>query len=381
MEIEEVQSSFIWGGEEDENTIHASLQPYEERVQQKLLSKSECNDLISYKYTDKCVYENCWDDFTHKARGIIFNKKTGECVAKVWPKFFNLNEKVETSLKNLPKEPYEVFDKRDGSAGVLFWEGDEPKIATLGSFASPQALEATKMLKELYPKIKDLRRDLTLLFEIIYPENKIVCDYKDKRELVLLSAFNRLTGEEANYSYLQILSEDIGFPLVEKYDLTIEQMIELQKTLPKDKEGFIVRFKSGLRLKIKGEEYLKLHRIVSGITPLNIWRELKNGLLPDSYKKMIPEELLPDVEKIESELNIKWNNIFNEIRADIERLPLLELDEKNNLTKISSKLLGLFIKDNNLKHSGILFSYFNDKTGEKVNDYISKQIRPTSNVL
>ena len=67
-------------------------------------------------------------------------------------------------------------------------------------------------------------------------------------------------------------------------------MIELQKTLPFNKEGFILCTKDGLRVKIKGEEYMRIHRAISAATPLNIWKSLKGGVLPEDYLVGVPEE-------------------------------------------------------------------------------------------
>ena len=69
-----------------------------------------------------------WDEYTRAARGIIFNKRTGECVARPFPKFFNLGEMPESQLNKIPKDPsnYEVYDKLDGSLGILYWRHDRP---------------------------------------------------------------------------------------------------------------------------------------------------------------------------------------------------------------------------------------------------------------
>ena len=45
-------------------------------------------------------------------------------------------------------------------------------------------------------------------------------------------------------------------------------------------EGVVIRFASGLRLKLKREEYQRLHRIVTGVTPRRIWEMLKDGSPP-----------------------------------------------------------------------------------------------------
>ena len=62
-----------------------------------------------------------WNEYTLKARGIIFDSETGECIALPFKKFFNVNETQNTLIGNLPQEPFEVFDKLDGSLGISYW--------------------------------------------------------------------------------------------------------------------------------------------------------------------------------------------------------------------------------------------------------------------
>ena len=97
-------------------------------------------------------------------------------------------------MEHLPNEPFEVYEKLDGSLGILYWLGDEPYIATRGSFESPQAQIATELLRAY--DLSGLDRRRTYLFEIIYPENRIVVNYDDRRELVLLAIIDTATGRE-----------------------------------------------------------------------------------------------------------------------------------------------------------------------------------------
>ena len=97
------------------------FEKHEEYIKKGLLSKSELGNLILYNYTDKCVYEDIWDDITLNSRGTIYNKNTGEIVSQSFPKFFNHNQdftktmqtpKLLGELRNLP---HWVQEKVDGS--------------------------------------------------------------------------------------------------------------------------------------------------------------------------------------------------------------------------------------------------------------------------
>src|SRR5258708_3429749 len=131
---------------------------------------------LLFNYTEEAMFKNTWNDVERVSRGLIVNYLTYELVALPFTKFFGLEQQPETSLLNLPSSECEVTAKMDGSLGILYWCSDGPAIATRGSFTSDQAIWATKFLRERFD-LSGLDRDITLLFEIIYPENRVVLDY------------------------------------------------------------------------------------------------------------------------------------------------------------------------------------------------------------
>lgn len=384
------------------------FEPYDKLVEQGYLNKQEQGDLILYNYTDKCTYDKMWNKYTMESRGLILNKVTGDTVARPFPKFFNLGENQDTILSKMPNESYECFEKLDGSLGILYQDpaDNEWKIATRGSFNSEQAKRATEMFKRVchhshdfeyivthsdkWNDLKDLH-DYTLLFEIIYPENRVnpgarlVVDYGSKETLVLLGAIHKVTGKDLDRDNLAMVSFLIGLPIAKKFDYTIEQMIALQKTLPVTEEGFVVKYASGFRVKIKGQEYCKMQRILNSITPIFLWEIMQEDpefKLNDHYMMSIPEELLPEVNEIQAKLHYEYKKVRTLIHQKYTEWKLqtpgyIDLDEKQKL-----KSLGLFSQEpiNNVKYPGILFAWHNQKF-DQVKKSIIKLIRPTGNVI
>ncbi len=73
-----------------------------------------------------------------------------------------------------------------------------------GPSPAEQALRANAMLQTKYASaLARLSPDKTYLFEIIYPENRIVVNYGDVEELVLLAIIDNATALD--------LPEDLGF--------------------------------------------------------------------------------------------------------------------------------------------------------------------------
>lgn len=381
--VEEVKSLKQYHIDLGKLDVHSSLEHFEQKVLEGYVSRTDKDNLVLYNYADKCTYDRMWDQITTQCRGIIFDKNTGACVARPFSKFFNIGEHETTFLKHLPDEPFEVFDKCDGSLGIIWNYDGKWNVSTRGSFTSEQAKQAAEMLSQY--DLSEIDNDLTLLTEIIYPENRLnagarlVVDYGGVRQLVLLAALNRTTGEEMSRKQVELLSEAIGMPLVKSYSHSIEEMIELQKTLPAQREGFVVRFSNGLRVKIKGDEYMKMHKILNSISPLSTWEVMKDGIVPEEYLITLPEEVWDEIKAIQTKLEASYSKVKHELWNTVESIPLLQ-EKPWKLSHEFRKQLGLFLMASTLKHKAAVFNVVLGK-GEAVDSYLMDQIRPRANVL
>ncbi len=275
------------------------------KVNDKLISiqKHPEANLFIYNYSPKVQYEKLWDEITMMARGLILDTEMN-IVARPFGKFFNLEEHTESEIPNLP---FDVYEKMDGSLGILYWLNDKPFIATRGSFNSEQSQHANEILYSKYPHTFDnIDKSSTYLFEIIYPQNRIVVDYGLIDDLVLLTIINNETGEER--------IEDIGFPIVKKFD-GINDLKELKALEQDNKEGFVVRFKNGFRVKMKFAEYVRLHRIITGISNIVIWEYLSEGKSFDELLEKVPDEFYQWVKKTKEQLENNFNSIKKECES------------------------------------------------------------------
>lgn len=348
------------------------IEALEALVNEGFLRKSVKDDLMLYGYTDRCTFERHWTDLTRAARGLILDPQ-GRAIAIPFPKFFNLNEMPETEVKNLPQNEYVCYEKLDGSLGILFNYKDEWHISTRGSFYSEQAVKAKEILSKY--DLSRLDKLTTFLVEIIYPENKIVVDYGQEEKLVLLGAVDTTVGKECALAYLQIAASKSGMPMANVYKYSIEEMIALQKTLPKNNEGFVVRWAGGFRVKIKGEEYLKIHKMISNMSLLSFWESMEAGIVNKQYLAQLPEEFRSEFEPMVESLETSYLQIMKEIEEDVAALPTREN------TKEAKKAIGMFVQgQNSLKHPTAMFPYIN-KSVDGLNKYVMRTIRPTGNSL
>jgi RNA ligase len=238
--------------------------------------------LLIHNYTEKAQYENVWNAATLACRGLVV-ASDGRVLARPFAKFFNHGQPgaPEFDLDG----PVSVTDKADGSLGLLFPTPDGFAVATRGSFDSEQARHATRVWRERYAGRFTPPPGRTVLFEIIYPGNRIVLDYGDLDDLVLLGAVDVATGRSHGPGAVP----DWPGPAVESF--AYSTLAEALAAAPRDnREGLVVHFTGpDTRLKIKYSEYVRLHRIVTGLNPRVVWEALVAGTL-DELLEPLPDE-------------------------------------------------------------------------------------------
>lgn len=255
--------------------------------------------LTIWNYSESVQYEKKWDEITLSCRGLVTDNE-GNVVARPFKKFFNIEEN-----KHTPTEEFDVYEKMDGSLGILFNYKGEWVLATRGSFTSDQSVKGTELLQKY--DYNRLNPDYTYLFEIIYPENRIVCTY-DFEDLVLLGMIHTKDGDEVNIHSgnedirFKNLLNNLGFNIVRKYD-GISDYSYLKQTISNNREGFVVKFSNGDRIKIKGEEYLRLHKIMTNLSTTGVWEVLSTGGKMEDYLKDVPDEFYKKVKMYVQSLN------------------------------------------------------------------------------
>ena len=160
-------------------------------------------ELSIYNYSDACVWESQWSPVTLACRGLIVEDISRRVVARPYPKFFNHGQ-LEAPELGLDEEVV-VMDKADGSLGILFPLPGEHgyAVATRGSFASEQAQWATRFFQRVYADVFSPNPAWTYLFEIVYPENRVVLDYGDTEDLILLGAVEIASGRSIHVEEAQ----------------------------------------------------------------------------------------------------------------------------------------------------------------------------------
>ncbi|TXN41715.1 2'-5' RNA ligase [Methylobacterium sp. WL30] len=326
--------------------------------------------LLIYCYTQRCVYDHGWDRYSLLARGLIVDYDAGAVVATPFPKFFNLGERGAV----VPDLPFEAFEKLDGSLIIAFHHAGSGRwrTATKGAFDSSQAVWAQARLDAM--DTSALVPGTTYLFEAIYPENVIVVRYPEAG-LSLLAAYDA-SGREVPFAELMDLGEasHFAFKVVQRHAfISLAEMITTVVALPRDKEGFVIRFADGTRVKVKGDEYKRLHGVISRCTPLAVWDVMAAGGDLEEMRRDLPEEFWADFDQIAVVLQARYLKLISGVSLAAELA-----------AGLSDKELGLRLSEVPDPIRPFLFPFrkaTTDEAREKLRLAMLRTIRPNGNLL
>jgi RNA ligase len=257
------------------------LKHIEDGVVRKQVHPDYSDQLYILNYSEQAQFGRIWDAVTNVCRGLIVaaHPDGDYVIARGFNKFHNYNTEYipETMDANLPNVTPVATQKLDGSMGLpYYWDG-KWSVATRGSFASDQAKWATAWLRHNYPFFNNGPLS-TPVCEVIYKENRIVVDY-DFEGLVLLGFVDLATGYELGRLFCEDWAFAKQFPIVKKFEKTLAECAAENNL---NEEGYVLTYDKGrdvapLKIKVKFADYVRLHRILTGLNPKAIWEMLEAG--------------------------------------------------------------------------------------------------------
>lgn len=244
--------------------------------------------LIMFNYTSTAHnllhrFPAGWTPELRRCRGIVFDRQ-GQLVALPFPKFFNAGEVPETT--DLPDEPFIATAKHDGHLGIIFNHEGDWLLTTRGEFTSPTAKIGNRMLAKCLRRKgwRELGRNVNPLVEIIHPRTRVHLDYRGWEGFILIGATNRSSLEDYRHHVVTDLAGQLGLKQAEMWEG--RNIAELKRLVTDrsvtDKEGYVVRFQNGLRVKFKYAGYIGL-MVASKLS----YKYLMNRIAAGNLKKMI----------------------------------------------------------------------------------------------
>ena len=319
--------------------------------------------LTIWNYTEKVQYDGVWDDVTLQCRGLITENVTGSVLVRPFNKFFNYEELVGKGFIPSKGDYVYIQDKMDGSLGILFNYDDEWVMATRGSFTSEQAIKGLEIVKSMY-FLDSWLKEYAYLVEIIYPENRIVVDYKGKEKVVFLSVvlnegwkWKPTDDTELHWTTATMILSSNGVKksdivkTEQHFNFSDELYQSLKEKNEKNKEGFVLRFQPGnFRMKIKFEDYVALHKIMTNVSTTSVWEVLSSGESMDNLLKGVPDEFYNKIKEYETELL----NEFSALKSEYE-------DHFESIKRLGTRKLFAQFATTGFKHPSLLFGLLDGK--------------------
>jgi RNA ligase len=305
--------------------------------------------LAILNYTDKATFDNIWDAVTIRCRGLIYDQTNEQIVAVPFQKFFNYETlyRPETLAVNLPTHTPEITEKLDGSLGILYRYKGFTGISTRGSFNSDQAVWATAWLNRNLPDA-EWPENCTPLFEIIYPENRVVVKY-DHEGLTLIGCVDNDSGIEYTHDQLEALGHRVGCRVV---NLVTKPLDDCRAENRDNEEGYVATWhfdeQPSLKIKIKFATYFRLHRLLTSTSPKRIWEYLRDAIPLDELIQDTPEHYREWAFAWKAELEAEYGRIEMKARSLFAQCPIPEGSER--------KTFALWFTNGDVKrYSSILF--------------------------
>jgi putative RNA ligase len=314
--------------------------------------------IYSYCYSMKTEIDEKWNKETLNCRGTIIDEN-GEIVFRAVKKFFNKgqNKIADESLKNMNIGKIVYLDKLDGSFIKVFNYNDNLVIGSKTSFENEFTDWAKEIIERDNLKFED---GLSYHFELIVPENRIVVDYKKDRNLYLWAVVETKTGKE-----LDIF--DNRFSSFNR----VKIIEDVDKYLKKSNIEGVIIYDGKERLKLKTEEYLKLHKIRTMCSKKRIIellkerKSIKDFNFPDEFIK----DLIETENKIKEEFDsiLSWSKKWKENIFDIKKMTKksLALNTSLGFDKFQKNLLFLSESGNKEKVEERIWKFIENKEKEE----------------
>lgn len=233
---------------------------------------------------DEITNDTFWEmhnEIYNECRSIVIDLQKEIIVLSPFKKFRNVDETEENKLENIINEinnakSVEITDKLDGSMQSARFIPEYNKVIMSGSQAldvnnSWRLQDGYEMLSENYIAMLKNNPKFTFIFEYIsLRDAHVVCYTKEQEGLYLIGIRNSYTGQQLSYCDVVVMAKLYSIPTTTIFDKTIyEVLLEVKNKKSNEKEGFVISI-DGRMVKLKVDDYVDIHRILSKISSINL---------------------------------------------------------------------------------------------------------------
>lgn len=279
-----------------------------------------------------------YDGFYKECRSIVIDVEKETIVICPFKKFRNLNECEETSLENIREKiskakNIEISEKIDGSMQTANFYSGNIVMAGAQAINPENSWRLQDGIKRIcsnsnYCKMIQENPNWTFIFEYVALKDAHVVKYtKEQEGMYLIGIRDNLTGEQFSYKYVLDVARIYNINKIPQvYQQTLDDVLNETNKYTSDQREGVVLFIDGFQVKIKYDDYVKIHRILSIVSSVNlIIQHIADGTfddliakIPEAYRKrtMIIKQLICGYissmdEKVNCYLKEAYNNSTN----------------------------------------------------------------------
>ena len=318
-------------------------------------------------------------NFTQKNK--IFRSsiwKDGELLSAGFPKFKNAGEDPENFPMPKDIKGCQILTKLDGSLCIVDFVNGYFNARTRGTsnFSSLDNKEDFQRCFEKYPKIKSFVKKnnyFSLLFEITSPNQRIVVDYGDEPDLVLIGCVDKDRYSLLSQDDLDHIAETMGVLRPSRHNFDTFEDLYLFCKDNESMEGFCIYFDNDQSIiKVKTEWYLQRHRLKSSLSSFKTVLDFYIGAGKPSFEEVyqlvvdtidfeVAERCKDDLQKISKSWD-RFGPLVEKIRGLIKDTEKLDRKEKaewaNKNLQSFEKTLYFAVLDEKHLESRIVTTYF-----------------------
>lgn len=229
-------------------------------------------------------------------RGLTMCPTTGKVLARKFQKFFNVNEKSFTQDHLIDwTQSHVVLDKLDGSMISPMMTGGAIRWCTkMGLTEQAAQAERFTLIRPQYESFARycIETGMTPLFEWCSRDQRIVIDYPEDK-LVLTAIRDNFSGEYRSLEALRHFGVVYDIPVVDALATGVGEIKEFLASTRalKGTEGYVIRFDNGHMLKVKAEEYCRIHATHDALRwEKDVWKMVLDETIDDVIPYMLPTD-------------------------------------------------------------------------------------------
>jgi len=225
----------------------------------------EYDDRIVLNYHQIDSYKHRFNPMVMECRALILRRDDHEVLCRSFDRFWNYGEDPNSDDFNVLRSI--AYDKIDGSIMNVYHDGIHWCVSSRKmAFAEGLVPNKKRSYSDLFIEalggqlddvFSNINRNLTIIFEMVSPETRIVTPYKEP-QLYLLNVRERLTGEFLGHelAYNWSTTGRWRYPYDHKFE-SFDDIVLASKKLPAMEEGYVVKDGSWM-IKVKNPAYLAI---------------------------------------------------------------------------------------------------------------------------